>query len=209
MLISLSRTHFPVTTLGPGKRIGIWFQGCSLRCKGCLSPDTWERKTASITVDAIIQQIHPWFSFADGITISGGEPFEQPEALYALLTALRQQFSGDIFIYSGYHWNEIEPQVTKMSGLIDALMSGRYQVENTQSLMLRGSDNQQLHCLTAKGRARFSAFDRSVTEEDKVLDLSLDNQGRIYLTGIPQKGDMARLREVLAQQDAQLKQIKR
>lgn len=209
MLISLSRTHFPVTTLGPGKRIGIWFQGCSLRCKGCLSPDTWERKTASTTVDAIIQQIQPWFSFADGITISGGEPFEQPEALYALLTALRQQFSGDIFIYSGYHWNEIEPQVTKMSGLIDALMSGRYQVENTQSLMLRGSDNQQLHCLTAKGRARFSAFDRSVTEEDKVLDLSLDNQGRIYLTGIPQKGDMARLREVLAQQDAQLKQIKR
>ncbi len=209
MLISLSRTHFPVTTLGPGKRIGIWFQGCSLRCKGCLSPDTWERKTTSTTVDAIIQQIQPWFSFADGITISGGEPFEQPEALYALLTALRQQFSGDIFIYSGYHWNEIEPQVTKMSGLIDALMSGRYQVENTQSLMLRGSDNQQLHCLTAKGRARFSAFDRSVTEEDKVLDLSLDNQGRIYLTGIPQKGDMARLREVLAQQDAQLKQIKR
>lgn len=209
MLISLSRIYFPVTTLGPGKRIGIWFQGCSLRCKGCLSPDTWERKTASTTVDAIIQQIQPWFSFADGITISGGEPFEQPEALYALLTALRQQFSGDIFIYSGYHWNEIEPQVTKMSGLIDALMSGRYQVENTQSLMLRGSDNQQLHCLTAKGRARFSAFDRSVTEEDKVLDLSLDNQGRIYLTGIPQKGDMARLREVLAQQDAQLKQIKR
>lgn len=209
MLISLSRIHFPVTTLGPGKRIGIWFQGCSLRCKGCLSPDTWERKTASTTVDAIIQQIQPWFSFADGITISGGEPFEQPEALYALLTALRQQFLGDIFIYSGYHWNEIEPQITKMSGLIDALMSGRYQIENTQSLMLRGSDNQQLHCLTAMGRARFSAFDRCVTEEDKVLDLSLDNQGRIYLTGIPQKGDMARLREVLAQQDAQLKQIKR
>lgn len=209
MQISLSRLHFPVTTLGPGKRIGIWFQGCSLRCKGCLSPDTWERKAESVTVDVIIQQIQPWFAFADGITISGGEPFEQPEALYALLIALRQQFTGDIFIYSGYHWNEIAPQVAKMSGLIDALMSGRYQVETTQSLMLRGSDNQQLHCLTAMGYVRFSAFDRHVTEEDKVLDLSMDNQGRIYLTGIPQKGDMARLREVLAQQDVQLKQIKR
>ncbi|WP_368910800.1 4Fe-4S single cluster domain-containing protein [Proteus vulgaris] len=209
MQISLSRLHFPVTTLGPGKRIGIWFQGCSLRCKGCLSPDTWERKAESVTVDVIIQQIQPWFAFADGITISGGEPFEQPEALYGLLIALRQQFTGDIFIYSGYHWNEIAPQVTKMSGLIDALMSGRYQAETTQSLMLRGSDNQQLHCLTAMGRARFSAFERHVTEEDKVLDLSMDNQGRIYLTGIPQKGDMARLREVLTQQDVQLKQIKR
>ncbi|MGA3698506.1 4Fe-4S single cluster domain-containing protein [Enterobacteriaceae bacterium TYF_5] len=209
MQISLSRIHFPVTTLGPGKRIGIWFQGCSLRCKGCLSPDTWEKKAESTSVDALIQQIQPWFAFADGITISGGEPFEQPEALYALLIVLRQQFTGDIFIYSGYHWNEIELQVTKMSGLIDALMSGRYQTETTQSLMLRGSDNQQLHCLTAMGSARFSAFDRSVTEEDKVLDLSMDSQGLIYLTGIPQKGDMARLREVLAQQDIQLKQIKR
>lgn len=209
MQISLSRIHFPVTTLGPGKRIGIWFQGCSLRCKGCLSPDTWEKKAESTSVDALIQQIQPWFAFADGITISGGEPFEQPEALYALLIVLRQQFTGNIFIYSGYHWNEIELQVTKMSGLIDALMSGRYQTETTQSLMLRGSDNQQLHCLTAMGSARFSAFDRSVTEEDKVLDLSMDSQGLIYLTGIPQKGDMARLREVLAQQDIQLKQIKR
>ncbi|QIG05783.1 4Fe-4S single cluster domain-containing protein [Proteus sp. ZN5] len=209
MQISLSRIHFPVTTLGPGKRIGIWFQGCSLRCKGCLSPDTWESKAESTSVDMLIQQIQPWFAFADGITISGGEPFEQPEALYVLLIALRQQFAGDIFIYSGYHWDEIEPQVTKMSGLIDALMSGRYQVETTQSLMLRGSDDQQLHCLTAMGSARFNVFDRNVNEEDKVLDLSMDNQGRIYLTGIPQKGDMARLREVLAQQDIQLKQIKR
>ena len=39
--VSISRLHFPVTTLGPGHRIGIWFQGCSIRCEGCLSMDTW------------------------------------------------------------------------------------------------------------------------------------------------------------------------
>lgn len=209
MQISLSRVHFPVTTLGPGKRIGIWFQGCSLRCKGCLSPDTWESKPNNMSVEALIEHIQPWFALADGITLSGGEPFEQPQALYALLIALRQQFTGDIFVYSGYRWNEIEPQIMEMSGLIDVLMSGRYEVETAQSLMLRGSDNQQLHCLTPMGESRFSHFERAVTKDDKVLDFSVDQQGRIYLTGIPQKGDMARLRELLSQKDIQLKQIKR
>ena len=41
MNISLSRVHFPVTTLGPGQRLGLWFQGCSIRCAGCISADTW------------------------------------------------------------------------------------------------------------------------------------------------------------------------
>lgn len=42
MRMILSRLHFPVTTLGPGRRIGVWFQGCSIRCAGCISRDTWE-----------------------------------------------------------------------------------------------------------------------------------------------------------------------
>lgn len=209
MRISLSRIHFPVTALGPGKRIGIWFQGCSLHCKGCLSPDTWEVKQNSILVDDLITQIRPWFDHADGITISGGEPFEQPEALHALLIGLRQQFIGDIFIYSGYQWNEIKPQVDMMSGLIDALMSEPYQIDVPQTQVLRGSDNQQLHCLTPMGKARFNTFNRALTEHDKILDLTMDEEGRLYLTGIPKQGDMARLRELLAQQNTQLKQIKR
>ncbi len=79
MMLNLSRIHFPVTTLGPGNRIGIWFQGCSIRCKGCISVDTWGMKKGSVSVDEIISVIDPWLDMADGITISGGEPFDQPE----------------------------------------------------------------------------------------------------------------------------------
>ena len=39
-MLALSRMHFPVTTLGPGNRIGIWVQGCTIRCPGCVSADT-------------------------------------------------------------------------------------------------------------------------------------------------------------------------
>ena len=52
--ISLSRLHFPVTTLGPGRRIGIWFQGCSIRCPGCISADTWAFRTAAAMVTDVL-----------------------------------------------------------------------------------------------------------------------------------------------------------
>ncbi|HAU1321526.1 TPA: radical SAM protein, partial [Legionella pneumophila] len=50
MMIYISRVHFPVTTLGPGHRIGIWFQGCSIRCPGCISTDTWNINKGEIEI---------------------------------------------------------------------------------------------------------------------------------------------------------------
>ena len=41
MLIAINKAHYPVTVLGPGQRIGIWFQGCRIHCPGCVSQDTW------------------------------------------------------------------------------------------------------------------------------------------------------------------------
>ena len=83
--IALSRIHFPVTTLGPGRRIGIWFQGCSIRCPGCISMDTWAPGRGITTIDEVVSAIAQWIPTADGITISGGEPFDQPVALIELL----------------------------------------------------------------------------------------------------------------------------
>lgn len=209
MNISVSRIHFPITALGPGKRIGIWFQGCSLRCKGCLSPDTWQVKASQLTVRQLIAQLREWLPFADGVTISGGEPFEQPEALLALVGEIKQQFQGDILVYSGYEWNAIKDQVEQMSPYIDALISEPFKVELPQTLMLRGSDNQQLHCLTPLGMTLFEQYQRTVTSEDKKLDLAFDEKGRLFLAGIPERDDMQRLSLLLEQQDNTLKQLKK
>src|SRR5215831_1013285 len=91
MRISISRIHFPVSTLGPGQRIGIWFQGCSIRCPGCISMDTWAEGRGITTVEEVINSIIPWLSKADGITISGGEPFDQPDALLELTARIRSK----------------------------------------------------------------------------------------------------------------------
>lgn len=53
MNLALSRMHFPVTTLGPGDRIGIWFQGCSIRCTGCISKDTWDPEINHINISEV------------------------------------------------------------------------------------------------------------------------------------------------------------
>ena len=100
--LNLSRLHYPVTTLGPGRRVGIWFQGCSIRCPGCVSVDTWAAGQGGTTVSAVLAAVSPWLVTADGVTISGGEPFDQVDALLALLRGLRSAGAEDILVYSGY-----------------------------------------------------------------------------------------------------------
>ena len=66
MELSLSRVHFPVTTLGPGRRLGIWFQGCSIRCPGCISADTWGPGRRRIALARLLADIQPWLEQAEG-----------------------------------------------------------------------------------------------------------------------------------------------
>src|SRR5207244_4169493 len=100
----------------------------------------------------------PWLAEAEGVTISGGEPFDQADALRALLTAVRERTTGDILVYSGHAFETIAPLVANMHGLIDTLISDPYVADAPQTLWLRGSDNQRMHCLTSVGEARFGAL---------------------------------------------------
>lgn len=203
-VLDLSRVHFPVTTLGPGRRLGIWFQGCSIRCPGCISADTWGAGRRHTTVANLLAQVQPWLADADGVTISGGEPFDQPEALLELLRALRQLGQHDILVYSGYPLEQLAPVLADAEGLIDALVSDPYEQALPQSIALRGSDNQRLHLLTTVGRARFSGFERPLRAEEKALDLMLDEDGSVWMAGIPRRDDLLRLRALLREQGHQL-----
>jgi len=195
--LNLSRIHFPVTTLGPGRRIGIWFQGCSIRCPGCVSADTWGTGKSGVSIDEIMKAISHWLPEANGITISGGEPFDQPEALIELLIQIRSKTNIDILVYSGHPFEKIVPVLNKCQGFIDALISDPYEENTSQTLALRGSDNQRLHCLTPLGEARFRQFDRVLKDSDKTFDIMFDEEGSIWLAGIPKRNDMRRLKTIL------------
>ena len=200
MKVSLSRIHYPVTTLGPGRRIGIWLQGCSIRCPGCISLDTWDQKASDTEVADIVRAVGKWLSECDGITISGGEPFDQPEALLALLSALRIESRQSILVYSGHPYEQLRSSTAVQAGLIDALISEPFLKDTPQTLALRGSDNQRLHLLTELGNKSFAEYDREVTLNEKRLDVMFDADGAVWFAGIPARGDMKKFQSILLAQ---------
>jgi anaerobic ribonucleoside-triphosphate reductase activating protein len=198
MRVALSRAHFPVTTLGPGRRLGIWFQGCSIRCPHCISADTWGPGRGVTTVQAVLAAVEPWLAEAEGVTVSGGEPFDQPDALRSLLLGVRARSSVDILVYSGHPIESLAPHLVAMAGLIDALITDPYDVAAPQTKVLRGSDNQRLHRLTPLGEKRFAVFERAALPEDWALDVTIDDDGAVWMTGIPRRNDLRRLQAALA-----------
>jgi anaerobic ribonucleoside-triphosphate reductase activating protein len=200
MNLRISRLHYPVRALGPGQRIGIWFQGCSIHCPGCISADTWATNTGRTTIESVLAHISPWLSFAEGITVSGGEPFDQPEALIALLAALRQKTLVDILVYSGHPAEQLTENLERATGLIDALISDPFDLDAAHSRPLRGSENQRLHLLTPLGRERFISYERPLVSDDKSLDVMFDQDGSVWFAGIPKRGDFQRLQRLLIDQ---------
>jgi len=198
MKMLLSRVHFPVTTLGPGRRIGIWFQGCSIRCRGCVSVDTWSFESGETSVAAVVDTLSPWALEADGVTISGGEPFDQPEALAELLEAVRTRVRGDVLVFTGYPHDRVSPWLALHPDLVDALVTDPYDTDVPQTLALRGSDNQRLHLLTALGRERLSGYARPLQPTERALDVHVTEEGEVWLAGIPRRGDLDRLTTMLA-----------
>jgi len=180
--------------------VGIWFQGCSIRCPGCISADTWGFDRGATTVGTVVDSLASWMPGADGVTISGGEPFDQPAALLALLDALPLEADQDVLVYSGYPVERLAGPLELASGRIDALISDPFELSRAQTLALRGSDNQRLHLLTERGRRKFGDYQRELTAADRSLDVMFDSDGSAWLAGIPRRGDMRHLQELLREQ---------
>ena len=103
----LVHTYIPASKVnGPGTRFTLWVQGCSRRCVGCFNPDTWSVDGCGIymSVEEIIARIPE--QGIDGITVSGGEPFDQSEELAALLK-LAHEKGLETLVYSGYTYEQL------------------------------------------------------------------------------------------------------
>lgn len=200
MKISINKAHFPVTVLGPGRRIGIWLQGCGIGCKGCVSQDTWARDPGR---DMPVAQLLNWCRQTsagafDGVTISGGEPFDQPRALGALLDGLHQWRSAcgpnfDILCYSGYPLATLQRDHTALLAKLDALIPEPFVHTKPLTHLWRGSANQPLVLLSPRGQDRYAEYvEASASGADKRIQAMADGE-RVWYVGIPGRGDMAAL----------------
>lgn len=206
MKIQINKAHYPVTALGPGKRIGIWLQGCTIHCKGCVSQDTWPRDPSRAMA---VGDLLNWCKKTagddfDGITLSGGEPFDQPAALKALLQAFHawRKQSGhafDLLCYSGYPLKTLEKSHPTLLALLDAVIPEPYADGLPLGHIWRGSANQTLIPLSPLGCQRYASLaDEMAFAQGKNMQVSVEG-GRIWMIGIPDRGDMERL-EVLCRE---------
>ena len=147
----IARILYPVRTLGRGDRVGIWFRGCPHRCPLCANPELWEEggsiggREAGMLISVALRGEKP-----DGFTITGGEPFAQPDALARLVRTVRG-WSRDILVYTGYTLEELRlmnnPDADWVLRNIAALIDGRYIDGQNDGAYLRGSSNQTIHIL--------------------------------------------------------------
>ena len=134
---------------GPGVRFVVFFQGCPHHCPGCQNPATWDPQAGEeIEVEDLIYELGRT-RFLDGITLSGGDPFVQPEAVMALADAAREK-GLTVWAYTGWTWEALRNGAageTAKEALshIDVLVDGPFVEELlSRECIYRGSSNQRL-----------------------------------------------------------------
>lgn len=165
---------------GPGLRFVLWTQGCSKGCKNCFNPLTWSNEKNKILTNDNLLELIKNFEDIDGITITGGDPFEQEYELLELLFSLRSfNFKKGIIVYTGFTIDEINenPIRRKCLDYLDILIDGRYVEEKKISSGLKGSSNQNVFYFSDK-----------VKEEEINIDQEIEigfSEDTVFLTGFP------------------------
>ena len=159
---------------GPGLRYAVFVQGCSHGCPGCHNPDSQPVEGGTVTAISDLLADIEANGLVRNVTLSGGEPFEQPAACAVLARELKRRGYG-VWSYSGYLYDDLAKRTAtaraerdrraeagledaaQVEGLerdlaigalldnLDVLVDGPF-VESRKSLELKwcGSSNQRL-----------------------------------------------------------------
>ena len=135
---------------GEGIRTVLWTQGCIHNCKGCHNPSTHSFDGGIlIDVDDVKEELAS-FKFQDGITLSGGDPFCQPEAVYEI-AKYAKEIGLNVWCYTGYTFENLllmskdNKNIANLLKCIDVLVDGKFELEHRSlSCAFRGSTNQRL-----------------------------------------------------------------
>lgn len=135
---------------GPGFRYTVFVQGCHIHCPECHNPETHDPQGGK---DADTDEMIAQFSenvLLDGITLSGGDPFLQPEACLQLAKAAHAA-GLNVWAYSGQTLDELvllcgkRPYLGELLEEIDVLVDGPFLIaQRTLDMRFRGSRNQRV-----------------------------------------------------------------
>lgn len=192
MSIRIHRILAQTRVAGPGLRFCIWVQGCSRHCDGCMVPETWPFENGILMeLQEVIDQIANKHNI-EGITILGGEPFEQVEAVSKLASKVKQM-GLSVVTFTGYMHEELQSDTKEYTKMLlentDLLIAGPYRKEKFDlSRPWVGSSNQQYHFLTG----RYSPQD--LVDVKNQMEVRVSKDGQALINGM---GDFDKIKNLL------------
>lgn len=171
--MKIERIVYPVITLGPDKRIGVWTIGCPHNCAGCINPELQIRDSkkdidVSTLANILIDEGNK--NDCNSITFTGGDPMYQKKDMLELLGLIRPYFN-DILVYTGYEFSDFNKEDLIN---IDVLIDGKY-IENLneKDLPLRGSSNQNVIFINRKLIDKYEEF---MEKGRPIQNMIIDNE---------------------------------
>ncbi|MCL2633815.1 MAG: anaerobic ribonucleoside-triphosphate reductase activating protein [Oscillospiraceae bacterium] len=128
---------------GPGIRYTIFSQGCSFKCENCHNPHTHDFEGGEWrNIEDLASEIKS-DPLLDGVTFSGGEPFEQAQAFIDLANLIPEYH---IICYTGYTFEELlAGKAAELLNKINILVDGQFvQSRRDYKIRFKGSANQRV-----------------------------------------------------------------
>ena len=148
MVVRLAADIQPDSILdGSGIRTVIWFQGCLHNCKGCQNPETHDLNGGIIFYGDEIKKKLKKLKYQNGITLSGGDPFFQPEAALEI-AKFAKEIGLNVWAYTGFTYEALlngDKKRLELLKLVDVLVDGKFILDQKSlNCKFRGSTNQRL-----------------------------------------------------------------
>lgn len=163
---------------GPGKRGVVWVQGCDKACKGCFNQEAqsycggYEMSPEEILKEFDLNKI-------EGLTVSGGEPFDQREELKKLLT-LAEEKQLNTLVYSGYVYEQLLSNNFEVLRHCNYIIDGPYMKDKPSKCRWAGSGNQRFLQL------KDGHIEKNLTESEdysQTAEIFIEESGNITITG--------------------------
>lgn len=137
------------TANGPGVGISVWFQGCSLHCKGCHNQQLWPFEGTTIINPVELADQIKWTvkinkDMYDYIAILGGEPLDQDTDQLWLFLEQLNELDLPVILWTGYSLKDV-PKSLINTGRVDYIITGAYIERKRNPNFFSGSQNQRIY----------------------------------------------------------------
>lgn len=202
-MLMVDRIKNCTEALGPGKRLAVWFHGCRRNCHGCIAAEmNASSDYECYTPEQLLERVRS-VSGVEGVTVSGGEPFDQPREDLELFLHGVVNCGLTVMVYTGYLIEELENdlQAQRLLSHVDILIDGPYRELEDHGELWRGSGNQRVHFLTG----RYRDLEGSVMKKrGRPVEVELGKGSSFAFSGIPPRGFREKLKSALAERALEL-----